>query len=134
MKSYSKLEIWNESQGTYVCRAARLADTSLSRFVGLLGKRSLSEEDGLLIRPSSGVHTWGMSMHIDILALDGKDRVWAAYDNVGPWKLRGISFRTKSVLELPAGRIARCSVAVGDQLKIHQVLTDVATDEKSVRE
>jgi uncharacterized membrane protein (UPF0127 family) len=134
MKSCSKIEIWNESQSTCVCRAARVADTSLSRFAGLLGRRSLPEEGGLLIRPSSGVHTWGMSMRIDILALDGEDRVWAAYENVGPWHLRGISLRTKSVLELPAGRIARCGVAVGDQLKVRHVRTDAATDERSARE
>jgi uncharacterized protein len=134
MKSNNKIEIWNESQSTYVCRAARLADTSLSRFVGLLGRRSLPEEGGLLIRPSSGVHTWGMSMRIDIIALDGGNRVRAAYENVGPWNLRGVSLRTKSVLELPAGRIARCGVAVGDQLRVHQALTDAATDERSARE
>lgn len=78
----------------------------------------MPEESGLLIRPSSGVHTWGMSMCIDIIALDAEDRVRGCYEKVGPWKLRGVSLRTRSVLELPPGRIGRCGVSIGDQVSI----------------
>lgn len=95
-----------------------LADTARTRLFGLLGKRSLPEESGLLIKPSSGVHTWAMSMAIDIVALDRDNVVIGAFEKVGPWKIRGLALRTKSVLELPAGRIARCDVQVGDRLRI----------------
>lgn len=118
MPSSSTIEVWNSTRSAYICRAARLADTTVTRFIGLLGKKSLPEDTGLLIRPSSGVHTWGMSMPIDILALDGQDRVLGCYENVAPWKIRGVSLRTKSVLELPPGRISRCGVTVGDQVSI----------------
>lgn len=114
----SRIAVWNETRQRGVCSAANLADTSRTRLFGLLGKRSLEEESGLLIRPSSGVHTWAMSMPIDIVALNYDNVVIGTYKNVGPWKIRGVSGRTKSVLELPAGRIERCEVSVGDKLRI----------------
>ncbi len=131
MRLCSTIEVWNETQSSYVCRSACLADTSISRFIGLLGTTSLPEDGGLLIRPSAGVHTWGMRMSIDVLALDGQDRVLACYENVGPWKLRGVGLRTKSVLELPPGTIRLCGVAVGDQVRVRKAQERPAHDERS---
>lgn len=117
----SKIAVWNESSQKHVCGSATLADTAMTRLFGLLGKRTLDEEAGLLIRPSSGVHTWAMSMPIDVLTLDKNNTVIGAYERVKPWRVCGLSLRTKSVLELPAGRISRCQVAVGDRLQIQSL-------------
>ena len=114
------VRIWNASQQSVVCENAAVADTARTRLFGLLGKRSLAEDTGLWIKPSSGVHTWAMSMPIDIVALDRNNMVIGAYENVGPWKVRGLSLRTKSVLELPSGRISRTQLHVGDQLQFKQ--------------
>lgn len=114
----ASVRIWNASQQTVVCENAVIADTARTRLFGLLGRRSLPEDSGLWIKPSSGVHTWAMSMAIDIIALDQNNVVIGAYENVGPWKIRGLSLRTKSVLELPSGRISRCKVSVGDHLQV----------------
>jgi len=43
--------------------------------VGLLGKARLDPGKGLLIVPSSGVHTWGMRFPIDVVALNRHLRV-----------------------------------------------------------
>ena len=117
----SKIAVWNESSQSNVCNDAMLADTAMTRLFGLLGKRALDEQAGLLIRPSSGVHTWAMSMAIDVLALDKNNVVIGAYESVKPWRICGLSLRTKSVLELPAGRISRCQVSVGDRLQIQSL-------------
>lgn len=115
------VRVWDASQQTTVCEKAAVADTIRTRLFGLLGQRSLPEESGLWIKPSSGVHTWAMSMPIDVVVLDRDHVVVGAFVNVKPWKIRGIHWRTKSVLELPSGRIARCNLAVGDQLQIQQL-------------
>jgi uncharacterized protein len=114
------VRVWNHSQQSVVCENATIADTARTRLFGLLGKRSLPEDSGLWIRPSSGVHTWAMSMPIDIVALDSDNVVIGLYESVGPWKLRGLMLRTRSVLELPPGRISRCKLSAGDRLQVQQ--------------
>jgi len=122
MKSQSNLvSITNRNRAVTLCSHARLADNFLARLVGLLGSASLSHGSGLLIRPSSGVHTCGMRYPIDILTLDGSNRVLGAWSHIPPWRVRGISFKTRSVLELPSGTIHMTQTVPGDQLNINHV-------------
>jgi len=90
----------------------------MRRLVGLLGKKQLEPETGLLIKPSSGVHTFGMRFPIDIVSLDRNNRVIGVWENIGPWRIRGLGLRTRSVLELPSGRIRECLIEAGDELAV----------------
>ena len=114
-----RISIVNETQGSIVCPSASLANTFRTRLFGLLGKRSLAPDAGLLLKPCSGVHTLGMAFAIDVVSLDRRNCVIGLDENIGPWKIRGLSFRTRSVLELPAGQIRRSTIALGDQLEVH---------------
>jgi uncharacterized membrane protein (UPF0127 family) len=95
-----------------------LADTSLSRLFGLLGKRGLDPGNGILIRPSSGVHTFFMMFPIDVVALDRSLRVLKVWKKLGPFRLTSVSLKTHSVLELAPGQIDACGIEPGDQLAI----------------
>ena len=108
----------NETKATAIGDKIAVADSFLPRLFGLMGKRSLPAGSGLWITPSSGVHTCWMRMSIDIVALDRNLRVVTTYHAVRPWRLSGLSLRTNSVLELPAGQILACGLEIGDQLKI----------------
>ena len=111
-----RVVITDASKGSVVCTQAILANTFWTRLFGLLGRKSLDRGEGLLINPSSGVHTFGMSFPIDIVSLDRKQCVIGAFENIGAWAIRGLSLKTRSILELPAGRIQECNIAPGDQL------------------
>jgi uncharacterized membrane protein (UPF0127 family) len=104
----------NISLGTQV----DVAETSLRRLFGLLGKRSLDPGRGLWIKPSSGVHTMGMIFPIDVIGLDKQLRVVRVWRNLRPFRVTCVSLKIHSVLELPAGRAAECLTEVGDQLEI----------------
>jgi uncharacterized membrane protein (UPF0127 family) len=108
----------NQSKATAIGDTIAVADTSLTRFMGLMGKRSLAAGSGLWITPSSGVHTFWMRMSIDVVALDRNLRVIKIGHAVRPWRISGLSLKTHSVLELPAGQIRACGIEVGDILKI----------------
>jgi uncharacterized protein len=95
-----------------------LADTSLTRLFGLLGRRSLEPGDGLLIQPSSGVHTFGMMFSIDVVALDRNLRVLHLWRRLPPFRVTPISFKTHSSLELAPGEIDRCGIEPGDQFSL----------------
>jgi uncharacterized membrane protein (UPF0127 family) len=112
------LEIKDGTKGSVVCTAGTLANTFRTRLFGLLGRKGLKQGSGLLIKPSSGVHTFGMSFPIDIVTLDNNYRVVGVFSNIGPWTIRGLSLKTRSVLELPAGRIQECNIEPGDELTL----------------
>lgn len=110
--------IFNQTRCRLIGSQIEVADSFMSRLVGLLGRNHLDPGSGLLIRPSSGVHTFGMRFPIDVVALDRRLRVVAAQSDVRPWRTSGLGLRTHSVLELPAGSIRQNSIERGDQLEI----------------
>jgi uncharacterized membrane protein (UPF0127 family) len=116
-KSHSVV-ITDGTKGRVICSEGSLADTFRTRLFGLLGRKGIPTGGGLLIQPSSGVHTFGMSFPIDIVSLDKNRRVIGLFHNTLAWKIRGLSLKTHSVLELPAGRILECGIEPGDELLV----------------
>ena len=118
MKPARQIEIVNTTRDTTVGSAIEVAATFRSRLIGLLGRRRLSPGAGLLITPSSGVHTWGMLFPIDVVALDSQLRVLKVREHLGSFRIAAVGRKTRSVLELPAGTIRRTQIEVDDQLAI----------------
>jgi uncharacterized membrane protein (UPF0127 family) len=94
-----------------------LADSSLKRMVGLLGRRGLDAGAGLWIKPSSGVHTIGMAFAIDVVGLDRDLKVIKLWHRLVPYRLTSVSLKLRSVLELPSGTIAQHEIELGDRLQ-----------------
>ncbi len=116
MGQFRQVEVANATRGTVLGKEVRIADTAVSRLVGLLGNSDLPSGSGLLIEPSSGVHTFGMRFPIDVVALDRRLRVRGVWENLGPFRVAAVSFRTHKVLELPVGAIRESQTQVNDQL------------------
>ena len=112
------LTVTDVTRGTVIGDRIKVADTSLSRMFGLLGKRGLNAGEGLWIKPSSGVHTVGMMFSIDVIGLDKELRVVKLWPRLVPFRVTSVSFKVRSVVELGAGRIEACQVAVGDLLQM----------------
>jgi len=98
-----------------------VADTTLTRFVGLMGRGSLAPGHGLLIRPSNGVHTLWMRFSIDVLLLDKQYRVLSAYRSLRPFRVTAINWKASSALELPSGTIVATNTQLGDELHLAPV-------------
>jgi uncharacterized membrane protein (UPF0127 family) len=108
----------DETRGTILGNRIEVADTSLTRMVGLLGRRGVDAGGGLWIRPSSGVHTFFMRFPIDVIGLDKNMRVIKLWKDLVPYRVTSVSLQLRSVIELPAGRIVECGVQLGDVLRI----------------
>ena len=106
----------NTTKGTVLGEQIGVADTSLSRMTGLLGKSSLAPATGLLIVPSQAVHSLGMRFAIDVLFLDRHWSVIHVQPSMVPNRISGLHWRARSVLELPVGTIAQTCTSVGDVL------------------
>ena len=116
------LTIIDKTSGVVVGDQIRFAGTPLARLVGLLGATKLNAGEGLLLMPSSGVHTCGMSFPIDVIAMDRGWRVRRIWDRLSPWRVLRPSRATHMVLELPAGRAREACIKQGDQLAFIQSL------------
>ena len=97
--------------------AASVADSSESRRRGLLKHTGLVPGDGLWIVPCESVHSFFMKFTIDVLYLDRQHKVKKVRPEMVPWRASAC-LAAHSVLELPAGTIARTGTEAGDQLEI----------------
>jgi uncharacterized protein len=112
------MNLRNVTRATTVGTRITIADTSLTRLMGLMGRRRLDAGCGLLIKPSSGIHTFGMLFPIDVVALNRNLQVRRLWHRLAPFRVTSIDLKTHSVLELPAGQIRNCHMEVGDQLAL----------------
>ena len=110
--------VTNTTRGTLVGDSIELADTSMTRMFGLLGKRGLDAGGGLWIKPSSGVHTFFMAFSIDVVGLDRDLKVIKLWRCIPPFRVTSVSLKLRSVIELPCGTIAQAQTQLGDQIEI----------------
>ena len=122
-QNHQPLYVYNKTRETFVATDTMVANSYLSRLVGLLGKtRNWAQLGrGLWIVPSSGVHTIGMLFPIDLIFLSKEKEVVHIEEHVRPFRISKVSLRAESVLELPAHAIYRSGTKVGDQLEIAPV-------------
>lgn len=93
------LLIYNEKNITI---KVEVADNFVKRFLGLMGKKTLAKDEGLLLKPCSGIHTFFMKFTIDVIYL-GKDNIVLDKETIGPWRFGKVLFGVKKVLELSEG-------------------------------
>jgi hypothetical protein len=95
-----------------VVRASRFGE----RFLGLLRRRQLDGDEGLLLMPGGSVHTLGMHFPIDVIFLDTQMRIRKIARGVRPWRMSFATGDTHCVLELASGRATTVSLHVGMRL------------------
>src|SRR5262249_53973460 len=103
--------------GAVVCARCVVADSAWLRMKGLLGRSGLDEDEGLLLRPGSSIHMFFMRFPIDAVFVDRDFEVLRIAPMLGPWRMAS-KWRSKMVLELPAGRCERVGLAEGDRLSL----------------
>lgn len=103
--------------GEAVCERCTVAETPLTRLRGLLGRSGLEPREGLLIRPTSAIHTCFMRFPIDVVFLDRELVVLGVETNLRPWRAaarRG----AKAVLELASGESGRRGIQRGERFQL----------------
>ena len=115
-----RVTILNRTRNTVLGERVGVAATAVRRMVGLLGKDRLEPGTGLLIMPSQAIHTVAMHFAIDVIFLDSEWRVVYLRRAMLPFRMTGLHWKARCVLELPSGVIGETSTAVGDQLAIRE--------------
>src|SRR5919204_6511350 len=101
-----------EFDGGVVCERCLVADSFRLRLRGLLGRRSIAGDEGLLLVGSPSIHTSFMQFPIDALFLDRELTVIGLKAELKPWRVAG-RWKAKHILELRAGEAARRRVGLG---------------------
>jgi len=110
--------VYNKTKETFLSFRVGVADSFLSRMIGLLGKRSLKPDGGVWIVPANSIHTVGMLFSFDLVMVDKNFRVVSLKEMVRPFRIVLPKLRAESAIELPAHTIFRSRTQVGDQLVI----------------
>jgi uncharacterized membrane protein (UPF0127 family) len=111
-----RLRVANLTRNTVLATHMELADSSPKRNKGLLGRSHLAPGEGLWILPCEAIHTFGMKFPIDLVYLDGKNKIKKLCSGVPPWRL-SVCLSARSVLELPSGAIRETETRPGDTLE-----------------
>lgn len=107
----------NNTRSHRLAAQVELAFSFWRRLLGLMFRRRLPDQRGLLIAPCRSVHTWHMRFPIDVVFLDRHARVVGLESALPPWRFSRSYPSAWFALELPAGTIAQSGTQVGDLLE-----------------
>jgi uncharacterized membrane protein (UPF0127 family) len=114
----------NVTRGTVLAAQLESADSLWAKFMGLMGRASLSAGSGLWLPASNGIHMMFMRFAIDAVFVgkpdgDGARPVVSVHPRLSAWRgfvplVRGAN----GVLELPVGTIEASGTVVGDRIAL----------------
>ncbi len=113
--------IYNLTRQNVACDKCQIADNLITRMRGLSGRKSLGEDEGLLIVPCPSIHMFGMKFSLDVVFVTKEMIVTDIRENIAPRQIyvaKDNAGKPYSALEMPIGSVARCGVQIGDVLEI----------------
>lgn len=93
-----------------------VADTFMSRFLGLMGRKSLPSDRALFIKPCNSIHTFFMRFRMTAVFVDKDMRVVRVVPNMAPWRM-AFAPKAYSVFELAGDE--------GEDIKEGEVLNEL---------
>ena len=108
----------NRARSTTLAEQARFADNLFSRFLGLMGRKSLAPGEALFIVGDNAIHSLFMRFRFDAAFLSAAGEVLYMIHSMKAWRASKFVRGAKSVLELPAGTLLATHTEVGDRLTI----------------
>jgi len=111
----------NVTRDKLLADRAERAESFITRFKGLMGRRSLAMGEGMHIAPCNSIHTFFMRIPIDVAFLDKDGLIVKQIPAMPPWRISSVYRKAHSVLELPAGTLSASQTQEGDRLSFEPV-------------
>jgi uncharacterized membrane protein (UPF0127 family) len=111
------MKIYNKTRSIFLMQQGKVANTVWSRFVGLMGKKSLAPAEGLVIIPNNSVHMFFMRFPLDIIFVDKAHQIVHISHNLKPWRISKIVGKAHYVIELPAYTARQTATEIGDLIE-----------------
>jgi len=97
----------------------RIANTFIRRLIGLMGRKCITEGEGLLLTSCASIHCFFMKFTIDVIYLS-KDMNVLWVETVDPWRIGSFVKGAKHILELAPGTAAGF-VKPGDRFTVMDI-------------
>lgn len=107
----------NVSKGSIIASKVIWAGTSAERRKGLLGRDTLSRDEGMYIVPTQWIHMFGMRFPIDVAFLAADGKVLHIHHGLKPNRLSRPVWRAEGALELAEGVLRDTNTGVGDLIQ-----------------
>jgi uncharacterized membrane protein (UPF0127 family) len=123
----------NANTGQIIATRIGRAATFVERAVGLLGRPSLRPDEGIWLDKCSAIHTVGMRSAIDVIFLDGEQKVVRVCPGVGTFRWAVVCPQARSVVELGPGALKLTDILIGDRLELLNSASDAVHQPDRVR-
>lgn len=111
------VRIKNKSENEMILEKVSIADSFLSRFKGLMGKKGLDTGEALLIKPCNSVHSFHMKFLFDVAFIDQNNKAIHIIHSMRPWKASPVIRGAEYVIET-SGDYLTNRLKVGDEIEI----------------
>lgn len=108
--------LYNETKKIIVVESLKIAKSFKERFWGLMFRKRLSGNEGLMLLGCNAIHTCFMRFAIDVVFMDINHKVICIKERIRPWRQSGFVRKAYITLELPEGTVDRKNISVGDIL------------------
>lgn len=95
-----------------------IADDFKKRMIGLLNRKNMESNEGLLLYNCKQIHTFFMKFPIDVFFLDKNKKIIKIYEEIKPFKITNYIKNAKYALEAKAGISKKYKLKVGDILDL----------------
>lgn len=97
-----------------ICWVAR---DFFSRFLGLMGRKTLSDNEAIFFPHCQSIHTFFMRFAIDVVSLSKEGEVISVRKNLKPWRMTKPEKGVCHTLELRGGRSEELGILTGIKLE-----------------
>jgi uncharacterized membrane protein (UPF0127 family) len=116
--SMRKVKINNLTKGNIILKEAELAESFPARLKGLLGRKSIKEDTGLIINPCNSIHMIGMKFPVDVIFVDKDQKICHMIPSMKVMHISPMVRNARYVIEAPVGTIAAKNAEVNDRVEI----------------
>ena len=109
--------IINKTKEAVILKRAKIAESFLSRLLGLMFKKNISVEEGMIFYYTSSIHTCFMRFPIEVVFLNRDMEAIKVYHKLKPFRLAG-TLKCYCIIEMLSCKIHEKAVDVGDVLEI----------------
>lgn len=98
-----------------------IAQTFLKRLIGLMGRSSMIDGQGLYFPCCKSIHSFFMKFPIDVLFLDKKMKITKMVSCLKPYRVALAPLHTRNALELSCGVLEKHGLNVGDTITLIEI-------------